>query len=297
MIDSPLTPDKYEKHPYLFNEGRPYLHQRAAQVRKELAGETAMSVERAIEIAHSTAVFNAGIWQERLRDAGANGAAGSGPQLTDDARTLLGEILSWNGNNDRDSVGAIAYYYWKQKLFATADGVPDEQRIGGANTLGELALVRDRAGLDPPAIAGAHLVAALEKGAKQLREDWGRLDVAFGDMFRIGRRGSPRTFPIGGGSIPGMATPRALSFSPVPGGKTYLGRGGQTATQIVVLTKPPKSYSLLPLGQSDDPESPHFDDQAEKLMQHRRLKPTYFLDEEELLKHSTATTELVWERK
>ena len=39
---------------------------------------------------------------------------------------------------------------------------------------------------------------------------------------------------------------------------------GQTQTQIVVLSKHPKSWMILPLGQNDHPDSPHFDDQAGK---------------------------------
>jgi hypothetical protein len=50
--------------------------------------------------------------------------------------------------------------------------------------------------------------------------------------------------------------------------------------QLVVLTRPPLSFSLIPLGESDDPSSPHFDDQAEKLLQRSVLKPTYFLRKE-----------------
>jgi hypothetical protein len=82
-----------------------------------------------------------------------------------------------------------------------------------------------------------------------------------------------------------MATPRAISFDPAPDGKTLLGRGGQTSTQVVQLSNPPRSWTLLPLGESDRPDSKHYDDQAEKLFSARKLKPTYFLNKEELLKH------------
>jgi len=37
----------------------------------------------------------------------------------------------------------------------------------------------------------------------------------------------------------------------MPDGKTFLGRGGQTSTQVVQLSKPPRSWALLPLGESD----------------------------------------------
>jgi acyl-homoserine lactone acylase PvdQ len=68
--------------------------------------------------------------------------------------------------------------------------------------------------------------------------------------------------------------------------------GGQCALQVVALSKPPKSWSAAPLGQSDDPNSPHFDDQAIELISRRRLKSTYFRNQEELLKNVESTMEL-----
>ena len=37
-----------------------------------------------------------------------------------------------------------------------------------------------------------------------------------------------------------------------------------------------ESWSALPWGNSDDPASPHFADQAEKLFSRKALKPTLF---------------------
>ena len=62
------------------------------------------------------------------------------------------------------------------------------------------------------------------------------------------------------------------------------------------LPKPPRSWTLLPLGESDHPESKHWDDQAEKLFSKSRMKPTYFLNKEELLKHVESTKVLRWDR-
>jgi acyl-homoserine lactone acylase PvdQ len=122
----------------------------------------------------------------------------------------------------------------------------------------------------------------LTTGGTQLLKDWGRLEVKYGDVYRVGRKGGKQTWPVGGGTVPGMATPRAIGFQLQPDGKTYIGQGGQTSTQLVQLTNPPRSWTFLPLGESDDPASKHFDDQAEKLFGPRKLKPTYFLQREEL---------------
>ena len=58
----------------------------------------------------------------------------------------------------------------------------------------------------------------------------------------------------------------------------------------MLLTKPPKSWTLLPLGESDRPDSPHYDDQAQRLFSKGTMKPTYFLDKSELVKHVESKT-------
>lgn len=87
-----------------------------------------------------------------------------------------------------------------------------------------------------------------------------------------------------------MATPRAISFGNV--GDQKIGHGGQTSTQIVVLSKPPRSYMVLPLGESDHPESGHWDDQAAKLFSEGKAKDTFFMDREGLQPHVTSTKKL-----
>ena len=77
--------------------------------------------------------------------------------------------------------------------------------------------------LAPPAIPDAGLLAALQSGAAKMVADWGGLEVPYGRVFRIRREGGTRDFPLGGGSVPGMATPRAVSFRRQPDGKTFIG--------------------------------------------------------------------------
>jgi acyl-homoserine lactone acylase PvdQ len=153
----------------------------------------------------------------------------------------------------------------------------------------------DRAKLvEPPAdLPDDDVRAALSKADSQLKSDFPQ-GAVYGTLFRVGRAGSDRNWPVGGGTLSaaGMATPRAISFDKKD--KIMLGHGGQTSTQIVILTKPPRSWMVLPLGESDQRDSPHFDDQAEKLFSKAQTKPTYFLEPKELKKHVTATKELTY---
>ncbi len=274
----PLTPARYAEHPYLYNpDNGNVLHQRAAMARQLLDVNGKMTVRDAMDVAMSPQVYNAELWQSRLVAAWEK----AGAALKDDvaAAKLYDEIVRWNRRADPESTGAVAYKYWKDRLWTEED-----------------VLKADRAGMTPPEVPAEKMVRAVAAAAAKLQSRWGRLDVKFGDIYRVGRAGAKRTWPVGGGSIPGLATPRAITFDDKPGkdGRTYVGHGGQTSTQLVQLTNPPHSWTLLPLGESDHPDSKHFDDQAEKLFSPGKLKPTYFLDKEELQKHVESQKVLHW---
>jgi penicillin amidase len=262
----PIVPKRYADRPYLYNPDNP-LHQRAATVLTLLHDNARMTRRDAFQLALSPQVHNADQWQARLVAAWAK--ADSSARNSPEASRLYELIVRWNGRADADSVGAIAYRYWKDELWK-------DKRI----------LLSDRAGRTPPKeVTDDQLVQAVAAGAAELHRQWGRLEVKYGDVYRVGRQGSQKTWPVSGGSVQGLATPRAISFDKLADGKTYLGHGGQTSTQVVQLTRPPRSWTLLPLGESDHRDSKHWDDQVEKLFSPGRLKPTYFLNKAELLKH------------
>jgi penicillin amidase len=257
MKDSPLVPEKWVEHPYLYNDFRRPPHQRAAMVLDLLDGSRNVTAEQAIAVAFSPQVWHAELWQERIHKA--------------DPLNEVGKMLTgWNRRSDSDSRPALAYYLFKAALGET----------------GRL--------VDPPeSLSDEAVRAALEQAGRRLQSEFAP-DATFGTLFRVGRRGAPRTYPVSGGTPPdaGMATPRAIGFNKA--GAEMVGHSGQTSTQIVILTKPPQSYMVLPLGESDHPESGHYDDQAEKLFSQGRVKSTYFLNRKELEKHVTAREELTY---
>ncbi len=271
MKESPLRPSP--EAPYLFNGftslEQAYdnpLHQRAAMCVDLLHGEKDMTIDEAIDIAFSPSVFGADSWQVRLRSAWSTASA----DVKQDAQlTKLYElIVNWSRRCEAENTGAIAYKYWKQAF-------------------GSEIRLADRLGMAPPAtITDEIVIEKLREAAKKLQEDFGRFDVAYGEVYRAGRRGTDKTWPVSGGSVDHIATPRAISFDPIEGTKQFLGRGGQTSTQIVLLTNPPQSWTVLPLGESDHAGSTHYDDQARRLFSKGTMKPTYFLNKPELVEHA-----------
>ena len=149
-----------------------------------------------------------------------------------------------------------------------------------------MALGKSAADIEPPAsLTDKDIVAALDTAAARLKSDFPP-DAVYGTYFRTGRKGSDRTYPVGGGGLrdAAMATPRNIGF--VKQGNVMVGTSGQTQTQIVQLSRPPRSYMVIPLGNSDHADSPHFDDQAAKLFSKGQAKDTYFLRRTELESHT-----------
>jgi penicillin amidase len=69
----------------------------------------------------------------------------------------------------------------------------------------------------------------------------------------------------------------------VPGGEIHC-RDGWGHLMVVMEGNPKEVWTLLPYGQSEHPDSPHYNDQA-KLHSERRLKRFWFTAEE-ILKHA-----------
>ncbi len=271
MKDSPLTPEKYAKFPYIYNATRNSpRHQRAEMETELLDAAQGVTVEQAIDIAFSPQVYHAELWQRRVQQALKNGA---GKTKAAGAGEVSRLIEGWNRRSEAGSEGALAFYAFKKGL-----GESMAPRVEPSSELTD-----------------ERILQALDKAAEWLEQNFGSVHVPYGKYFRVGRQGGERTWPVSGGSVSdaGMATPRAISFAKV--GKEMVGRGGQTSTQVVVMTDPPESYTVVPLGASDHKESGHWDDQAEKLFSRSKAVRTWFMNREELLKHVTAKKILNYE--
>jgi acyl-homoserine-lactone acylase len=293
MKGSPLTPEKYSTYPYIYNASRTApRHQRAEMMTDLLDAANKVTLEQAIGIAFNPQVYHAEQWQARLKQAWEKAVAAaasntaalvgsvsssaqanakvSGPEINEDMSAVYDLIQKWNRRSDADSQGALTFYAFKKSL------APEIAKLWDV----------------PANITDEQLIAAIAKASEWLKTNFGSVHVLYGSYFRVGRQDIERTWSVGGGSLNngvnnvGMATPRAIDFAPI--GKEMVGQGGQTSTQIVVLTNPPISYAIIPLGESDHKESGHWDDQAKKLFSRSKAAPTYFMDQAELMKHVTA---------
>ena len=275
MKDSPLRAEKYAAHPYVYNDGNTPPHQRAAMTLEQLHVARNVTVDQAIDLAFSPEVFKSDLWQARIKSAWEAPASGSnagsdGLSKSEDGVKVYQLIQQWNRRSEADSTGALAYFAFKASLEN----------------------VQHRRAFDLPTdITDAQIVKAVNQAAIWLKTNFNSLEVPYGRYFRVGREGG-KTYPVGGGILNdyGMTTPRAINFAKK--GAEMVGQGGQTSTQVVIMSKLPQSYTIIPLGMSDDKDSPHWDDQAEKLFSRSKMKSTYFMRKAELLKHVTARKSL-----
>jgi len=232
--------------------------QAEAGVRQLLAAQNTWPFVRALDVAFSTAVYKAETWQARL--------AKVAPELP-----FVRMLTGWSRRTDATSAEALAFYLFKMAL-----GQPEA------------------AALEPPdSLSNNRIRAALRKAQDQIETELPyRAD--YGTLFRVQRDGALKSVPAGGGVVTeaGMFTPRAITFA--RRGAVLMGTAGQSATQIVELSSPAHSVSILAPGESDRPESGHFDDQARELFSKGTAKPTYFGERKDLEKHLSSQKELIF---
>ncbi|HVS12430.1 MAG TPA: penicillin acylase family protein [Thermoanaerobaculia bacterium] len=289
------SPFRLEEHPdYLFS-GPGYgparsgwTSQRGARAVELLAADDSVTVEEAMAYINDVEPYGADRWIDALRAAHEQ----HGGEQTDERYAPAVEaLLSWDGRLARDSPGALFFDSWKRAL-------RDQTGPEGFGALREAiddlwAIVEGREEKPVELDHEQHraLAAAVVAAAADIEEDFGSLDAVYGDRYRVGRDDDSWPAGGGGGGQVGLTTLRNVSWTDERDDRTRRGRSGQTSTQVVELSDPPRSWMYIPLGNSDRPDSPHYDDQAEKAFSPRQLKPTWWLPQD-LAQHLESRTVL-----
>lgn len=177
-------------------------------------------------------------------------------KLTD----VIAELKAWNGTSTVDSVAMTVFTLW-----AYTRNLPQAQQMVKGNPYPDLAV--------------------LEYVVGDLQKKWGNWRVKWGDINRIQRvhtsghleafNDDKPSLPVAGG--PGDPIGIVFNFySPeAKGQKRRYGIVGHSFVSVVEFGATPRAMSLLQFGQSQDPQSKHYFDQAE-LYSQMKFKPAWF---------------------
>ncbi len=136
------------------------------------------------------------------------------------------------------------------------------------------------------------LMTALEQAKSALESDWGTWRVKWGDVNRLQRIHTSGALEPFRDDKPSLPVPGAPTFTGtiftfgarhVDGQKRWYGAVGDTYVSVVEFGSHPDARSLLVFGESADPQSKHFFDQAE-LYSMQQFKPAWF-DLADIRKH------------
>lgn len=262
FVGSPMTPDKYNKHVY--NVSWDFNNPRGKRLVQLLDANMTITKEDAMAIVMDIYDILAKPWQTALKAAiDAQGAA----LLKDaDFKQAVDDLAAWDGQYEQKSVAAPVMEQLRLKV---RDQV-DCNAIADAKALSE----EDQ----------KELVAGLNDVVQAMKKTYGKTQVTWGEVHVVGRAGN--FYPYDGADYGGGAmfteTVRDVDSSEEPKGSgRYVADGGCGSTMLMFLHKDRiESYSCVPWGISNQPDSPHHTDQSRELFSKRKMKPTYFYKED-----------------
>ncbi len=262
LPDSPMTPDKYPD--YIYNVSWDSTNMRGERALQLLAEFDSMTVEQAIALSNDVYDRLAKPWQKALDAAIA--AGGEDYMENADYATAVEAMLAWDGNYRPESKGAPIMKFWRLRCQRAVDvqAIADEAELGAEDL--------------------AKMAELLEETVDELKQTFGTIDLAWGDVHVVGR--GDTYVGCGGdnyGSGPNSTTTlRSVTYreSEELGGKHVAFRGSFAMMLMFMHPDGVQSYSVVSWGNSSDPESPHYMDQGRDLFGPLKFKETYFQKED-----------------
>jgi acyl-homoserine lactone acylase PvdQ len=163
-------------------------------------------------------------------------------------------LRGWDNRASVDSRATLLFATWKERFDGLYGQLGAEQRKD--------LVVLERLALE-----------ALQGAVAYMNTTFGRVDVRWGEVHRAQR--GELSAPVGG-APPGTEALHQLWSTGQEDGTHVIG-GGSAYTSVVELTSPPRAWSALPYGNSEDSTSVHYADQL-SLQTQNRLKRNWVAD-------------------
>ena len=175
-----------------------------------------------------------------------------------DMRAGLDILRNWDRSASTQSTGMTFYHVWWAMLQArTARDFNSDA-------------ARYHAILNNSEAAQSAALRAADDAARMMRNDFQTVSIPWGEVHRI-RRGNREEAAPGSGT----GEPIFIASDYAIENKRWQTTYGYGLALAVEFGESPKAVSVAPFGASDNPDSPHFDDQMDLMLQ-QRFKPTRF---------------------
>jgi len=267
---APLDPAPY----YLISVPKPEISQedlnpRGERLLKVLAQDKRFTLEEMKSLAYDTYVVPADVIVPLLTRA----FEGKQGEIMDPRiHRAIAILKSWDRRSAADSVAQTDLYFWAQAY---------RDLFSSALLSRFLAYERYDIKLESPE-EQAIALKALEEALRRIEKNFGKAEVAWGDVNIVERGG---TFAMDGTGVFDVLHPD--DGPQLEDGRIH-SNDGWGHLLVVEEGDPKRAWSLLPYGESENPASPHYNDMA-KLHSQRSMKPLW-LTPQEILAH----TESVW---
>ena len=242
------------------NMPEPRLRQRSQHSLQLIHNEDVLTLEEVVKRKHSMSMLVADQVKDDLL------AILIASQLKDSLLDAIHHLENWDNSVEANSKGGVLFQEW---FTLYTRGMQDRE-------LYEIPWSFDDPITTPDGIADADVaVSAFAKAIKNLIRKYGTYDLSWGDVHRL--RLGEIDLPVSGGPG-GLGCFRVLWYTDDEDGKRRI-RGGDGWQLAVEFSDPPKAYSILAYGQSNDPDSPHHTDQATLFAENKMKKVAFTPDE------------------
>jgi len=274
MPNSAFTKERYL--PHIFNVADWEINNpRGIRTRQLLDADDSITRDEAISIAMDVHDIHAERWQSEIRNI--MKTAGKDQDHSPELLAAVEAMLAWDGEFTPEATSTVVYKFWRLKC-------GNEINLAAMGQGKHFKSAQSRTALK-----------LLQQTIDELTSQYGRWDVAWGDVHKVGRGG--KYFPVGGAEF--RSGSKAANFSEtlfdvrcdpdpdIPGQHTAV-NGSMAMILMFFHEDGIESMTCTPWGQSGHTDSPHYMDQGEKLYARRGLKPTWW-KEGDLKKHIKST--------
>lgn len=261
---------------------------RAMEAIRLLSRPGKFSLDDLRDIAYSTHLPMMEAWMPQLVAAYDREAA-KRPALKAELGAVIDTLKAWDYRSSLHSHATTIAYFWVQQYGGW------EKSIHLDTIFYAPSIVPYLHGLRMP-VPDSLAVQFLQKGVAELVRRFGSAYVPFGEINRLQRVHTSGTLEKFDDNKPSLPVPFAAgnlgslpAFRPqqVAGLKRLYGVGGNSYTALVELGPRVKARSILTFGQSADPASPHYFDQAPMYVEGKMKEAWYY--KEDVTRHAVKT--------